>query len=166
MEKAKAYDLPTRLFHWMFAALFVSAFAIAKLTDDESSWFSQHMLLGLILFFVTTLRVIWGFVGSRYARFSSLPLQPGRLVEYFKAVLTGKGKTYFGHNPASAWAAVIMIALALGLGITGYLMSTGQKEQFEDIHELFANASIFVVIGHIAGVLLTVFVIETVSFSA
>lgn len=154
MEKAKAYDLPTRLFHWMFAGLFLSAFAIAKLTDDESRWFSQHMLLGLVLFFVTTLRVIWGFIGSRYARFSSLPLRPGSLIEYFKEVLSGKGKTYFGHNPASAWAAVTMIALAIGLGVTGYLMSTGQKEQFEDIHELFANAFIFVVIGHIAGVLL------------
>lgn len=154
MEKTKAYDLPTRLFHWLFAGLFVAAFAIAKLTDDESSWFSQHMLLGLLLFAVTVLRVIWGFFGSRYARFSSFPLKPAQLLEYFHGILTGKGKPHFGHNPASSWAALIMIGLALGLGLTGYLMATGYKETFEDVHELLANAFAFIVVAHITGVLL------------
>ena len=49
MNKTKVYDAPTRLFHWLFAGLFLGAFAIAKLTDDESAFFSQHMLLGMLL---------------------------------------------------------------------------------------------------------------------
>ena len=154
MDKAKVYDLPTRLFHWLFAGLFIAAFAIAKLTDDESPWFSQHMLLGLILFVATTLRIIWGIIGSRYARFSSFPLNPLRLIEYFREILSTKGRMYFAHNPASAWAAVTMLGLALGLGITGYLMAAGQKEAFEDMHELMANAFAFVAVGHVAGVVL------------
>lgn len=154
MDKAKVYDLPTRLFHWLFAGLFIAAFAIAKLTDDESPWFSQHMLLGLILFAATALRIIWGVIGSHYARFSALPLNPLRLIEYFREILSTKGRTYFAHNPASAWAAVVMIGLALGLGITGYLMAAGQKEAFEDIHELMANAFAFVAVAHVAGVVL------------
>ena len=64
MDKVRVYDLPTRLFHLLFAGLFVAAFAIAKLAGDESPWFSQHMLLGLILFFITLLRVVWGVLGS------------------------------------------------------------------------------------------------------
>ncbi|NJL24690.1 MAG: hypothetical protein HC902_05655 [Calothrix sp. SM1_5_4] len=60
MDKAKVYDLPTRLFHWLFAGLFIAAFAIAKLADHESAWFPHHMLLGLILFVATMLRIIWG----------------------------------------------------------------------------------------------------------
>lgn len=154
MDKAKAYDLPTRLFHWLFAGLFVAAFVIAKLTDDESSWFSQHMLLGLILFVTTLLRIIWGFIGSRYARFSSFSLSPRQLIEYFREILSTKGRVYFGHNPASAWAAVAMITLAVGLGVTGYLMAVGQKEAFEDIHELMANAFAFIAVTHVAGVAL------------
>lgn len=154
MDKAKVYDLPTRLFHWLFAGLFISAFAIAKLTDDESVWFSQHMLLGLILLVTTALRIVWGLVGSRYARFSSFPLNPWRLIEYFRDILSTKGRAYFAHNPASAWAAVVMIALSLGLGVTGYLMAAGQKESFEDIHELMANAFAFVAVAHVAGVVL------------
>lgn len=154
MNKAKVYDLPTRLFHWVFAGLFVSAFAIAKLADDESSWFSHHMLLGMILFVITLLRVAWGVIGSRYARFSSFPLNPLRLMEYFRDILRSEGRTYFAHNPASAWAAITMITLAIGLGTTGYLMAAGQKEVFEDIHELLANAFAFVAVAHIAGVIL------------
>lgn len=154
MEKAKVYDLPTRLFHWIFAALFIGAFGIAKLVDHESPQFSQHMILGLILFFVTTFRVVWGFVGSKYARFSSFPLSPSLLKAYFKEGLAGRGSRYFGHNPASAWSALIMIVLALGLGVTGYLMTTGNKETFEDIHELLANGFAFVVVAHIAGIVL------------
>lgn len=154
MDKAKVYDLPTRLFHWLFAGLFIAAFAIAQLTDDESPWFSQHMLLGLILFVTTLLRVVWGIIGSRYARFSSFPLNPLRLMEYFREILSTKRRTYFAHNPASAWAAVAMIGLALGLGVTGYLMASGQKETFEDIHELMANAFAFVVVAHVAGIVL------------
>lgn len=154
MEKTKVYDLPTRLFHWLFAGLFLGAFAIAKLVGDESPWFSQHMLLGLILFVVTTLRVIWGLMGTRYARFSSLPLNPISLFEYFRDILSTKGRQYFAHNPASAWATVAMILLSLGLGVTGYLMATGHKETFEDIHELLANAFAIIVVGHVAGVVL------------
>ena len=154
MDKSKVYDLPTRLFHWLFAGLFVAAYAIAQLTDDESPWFSQHMLLGLILSVTTLLRVVWGIVGSRYARFSSFPLNPLRLMEYFREILSTKGRTYFAHNPASAWAAVVMMGLALGLGVTGYLMASGQKEAFEDIHELMANAFAFVVVAHVAGIIL------------
>lgn len=154
MDKAKVYDLPTRLFHWLFAGLFIATFAIAKLIDDESIWFTQHMLLGLILFLTALLRVVWGIIGSHYARFSSFPLNPLRLTEYIREVLSTKGRSYFAHNPASAWVAVLMIGLALGLGVTGYLMADGQKEVFEDIHELMANAFAFIVVAHVAGIVL------------
>lgn len=154
MEKEKVYDLPTRVFHGVFAVLFLGAFGIAKLVDDESPLFSQHMILGTILFFVAVFRVFWGVVGTRYARFSSFPLSPVLLLTYFRDLLTTKGRRYFGHNPASAWATLVMIGLALGLGITGYLMSTGSKEAFEDAHELLANAFVLVVIAHVAGVVL------------
>ncbi len=154
MHKEKVYDLPTRLFHWIFAALFLGAFAIAKLADDEAPWFSHHMLLGMILFATTMLRIAWGLAGSRYARFSSFPLNPLRLIEYFRELVSSNGRAYFAHNPASAWAAVVMMGLALGLGATGYLMASGQKEAFEDIHELLANAFAFVAVAHVAGVAL------------
>lgn len=155
MELIKVYDWPTRLFHWSFAVLFLSSFVIANTIDDDSRAFTYHMLLGFVLVGAVALRIIWGFVGSKYARFSSFALKPTELLNYFKHLLLGKKERRLGHNPASAWAAIIMMGLAIGLGVTGYLMvASNNKEFFEDIHELFANAFIIVVIAHVLGVIL------------
>lgn len=155
MKKTKVYDLPTRLFHWLFAGLFLGAFFIAKVIDDDSPSYSYHMLLGLVLVGVVGLRMVWGLVGSRYARFSSFPLKPNEFFQYFRDFVSGKTTRTLGHNPASSWAASIMMALALGLGLTGYLMTSGgNKEAFEDLHELLANTFIVVAIVHVTGVIL------------
>ncbi|MBP9708563.1 MAG: cytochrome b/b6 domain-containing protein [Oligoflexales bacterium] len=155
MQKKLIYDLPTRMFHWMFAGLFLTAILIAKNIDDDANEFSYHMLAGLTLSFLVLLRVVWGFVGTRHARFTDFALKPRDFFAYFKGILSGDKRRWAGHNPASSWAAIIMMALALGQGLTGYLMATGQDmETWEDIHELLANAFIIVAIGHIAGIVL------------
>lgn len=154
MNKRLAYDIPTRLFHWLFAGLFITAFLIAKTIDDESPVFSYHMLAGFLLSFIVLLRIIWGFVGTRYARFNSFALHPKDLLHYFTGILSGSKRKWSGHNPASSWAGLVMFALALSLGTTGYLMANGQKETFEDVHELLANGFLVAVLMHIAGVIL------------
>jgi cytochrome b len=153
MRRQLVYDLPTRFFHWLFAALFLIGFIIAKTVDDDSSWFNYHSLAGLTLGFLVLLRLIWGGFGSQHARFSGFALNPMDLISYFKGIFSGTKKRWAGHNPASSWAAIIMMILALGLAVTGYLMTSGpSKEAFEDIHELFANAFIVVAVLHIAGI--------------
>lgn len=155
MRNLRVYDLPTRLFHWIFAGLFIGAYIIAQTIDDESPLYAYHMLMGIILAKLVILRVIWGLTGSQYARFSSFKLHPADLVSYFKEMLTGKTKRYLGHNPASSWMAVIMLTLALGLALSGVLMVRGiNKEFFEDVHELFAHAFLFVSVAHVLGVAL------------
>lgn len=155
MKNTRVYDLPTRLFHWIFAGGFLGAFFIAKTIDDDSPLYSYHMLLGLILALVVGLRIIWGLVGSRYARFTSFPLKPTELVHYFKQIVGSKTERALGHNPASSWAAIMMMGLSLGLALTGYLMTSGgNKEVLEEVHELLANTFILVVLAHVGGILL------------
>lgn len=155
MRQSLVYDLPTRVFHWLFAGLFLTGFIIAKTIEDDSPWFSYHSIAGLTLGFVVILRIIWGVFGTKYARFSGFALNPMDLVNYFKGILSGDKTRWAGHNPASSWAGVIMMVMALGLAITGYFMTSGpDKESFEDIHELFANGFIIVVVLHIAGIVL------------
>ncbi|NUN06946.1 MAG: cytochrome b/b6 domain-containing protein [Bdellovibrio sp.] len=154
MRSHLVYDLPTRLFHWLFSGLFLLSFVIAQTVDDESVIFSYHMLAGFMLGGLVVWRLLWGIVGSQHARFTGFNLNPLQLKDYFLGILSGSKKRWIGHNPASSWAAVTMFALALGLAITGYLMSTGNKEAFEDIHEFLANTFIVVVVLHVAGIIL------------
>lgn len=154
MRTTLVYDLPTRLFHWLFSGLFLLSFVIAKNIDDESLIFSYHMLSGLMLGGLVLWRIVWGFIGSEHARFFGFNLNPLQLKDYFLGILSGSKKRWPGHNPASSWAAMTMFTLALSLAITGSLMSTGNKEAFEDIHEFMANTFIVVAILHVAGVIL------------
>lgn len=153
MRPLLVYDLPTRLFHWMFAGFFITAFAIANLVDDDSARFSLHMLAGLGMVCVIALRLIWSLVGTRHARLGDLALNPMQLVAYFKGMFSSGSRRWIGHNPASSWAAVAMVSLGLGLGITGYLMATGAgSDWIEETHEVMANAFLVIVLLHVAGV--------------
>jgi len=153
VKKISVYDLPVRLFHWLFALLFIAAFAIVKLVDDESPLFSYHMLAGLTIAFLLVLRLIWGIIGTVYARFTSFKLNPVELMQYLKDAVFTKTKSYLGHNPASSYAAVVMFACAIGLAISGILMSTGgENDTLEEIHELLSNIFLISVIVHVLGV--------------
>ncbi|MBT4762071.1 MAG: DUF4405 domain-containing protein [Bdellovibrionaceae bacterium] len=152
MKKIKVYDLPTRLFHWLFVLLFLSSFFIAKYIDDDSWIYAYHMLSGLLMAFLIILRVVWGLVGSKYARFSSFRLAPRELVDYLSSIVNSKTRRYVGHNPASSYAAIAMFLLTIGLVITGLLMSFGIFEDFfEEIHELLSNSFVIIAILHVAG---------------
>jgi cytochrome b len=154
MKKQLIYDLPTRIFHWLFAGLFVTAFFIAKTIDDDSPAYSYHMLAGLLLSFTVVMRLVWGFIGTKYARFSSFALHPMDLIHYLNGIVRGEKRRWAGHNPASSWATIAMLILALGLALTGSLMANGQKESLEEIHELLANGFLMIVLLHVAGVVL------------
>lgn len=155
MKKTLIYDLPTRIFHWLFASMFLGAFFIAKVFDDESRIYPLHMLLGISMAFAVILRIIWGISGSSTAKFSSFNLKPKALVNYFNDVLKKHDNHLSVHNPASSWVAIIMMFLSLALATTGYLMTVKiYKEVFEEMHEIFANAFILVAILHVSGVVL------------
>lgn len=153
-NKTTVYDWPTRIFHWLFALLFVVAYVIAETVSDESSLFSLHIMAGLTIGFILILRIIWGFVGTTYARFSSFKLNPIELLQYLKDAVVTKTKNYLGHNPASSYAAVVMFVCAAGLAITGIMMTSGGESDFyEETHELLANIFLITVIAHVGGVI-------------
>lgn len=157
MISVRVYDLPTRVFHWCFAALFVTAFAIANLVDDDSTRFTWHMLAGLMLVATVLLRFVWGLVGTRHARFSDLSLSPRALASYLGTVVSGGGRPWVGHNPASSWAALSMMAIALALGASGIAMALGAAPEWvEEAHEVAANTFFVLVLLHVAGLVVHV----------
>lgn len=160
--KILVWDLPTRLFHWLFAA----AFTVGFLSGEEDGWLNIHVFAGYLLLGLLAFRLLWGFVGGRYARFSSFLFSPRQGLSYLFDVLKGGAKRHIGHNPAGSWAIYLLLALGLATGITGLLTLGGQEglgplaawvpylmgHGFKEAHEFFANSMLAVVFLHLGGV--------------
>lgn len=144
------WDLPVRIFHWLLAACFAGAFA----TGDSERWRDIHIMLGYTMLILIAFRVLWGFIGSRYARFGAFAFGPGRVAAYLRSLLSARPEHHVGHNPAGSWAIWLLLSLALTAGITGYAtLNEFGGEWLEEIHEGAANAMLAVVLVHIAGVI-------------
>ena len=102
MRSTLIYDLPTRIFHWVFVSLFLTSFVIGKTVDDESVVFSYHMISGLLLGGLVLWRIFWGLFGSKHAQFTGFNLNPLHLKDYFFGILSGSKKRWSGHNPPQA----------------------------------------------------------------
>lgn len=149
MPRVMVWDVPVRLFHVLFGVGIVVASAIALLGDEDAPLYPYHMLIGLTLALMVGLRIVWGFVGTRYARFGSFLFSPGQVLGYFSALLRGSPQRHIGHNPGSAYAILAMFALAIGLAVTGLMM---ENEVAKDLHEIMAYAMVAVVAAHVVGV--------------
>ena len=160
----KVWDPLVRSFHW----LLVIAFFTAYFTEDDFlsvHVFAGYSVLGLILF-----RLLWGLVGTRYARFSSFVTRPRIAWQYLKDTLFFRAKRYLGHNPAGA-AMIVLLLLSLllttltGLAIYGASESAGPlagwlgnigetgEDVIKEVHEFFANFSVVLVVIHVGGVI-------------
>ena len=146
----KIWDPFVRLFHWSL----VVTIATAWLTGDEVK--IVHEPLGYIAAVLIALRVIWGFAGSHYARFTQFVPSLNTFSSYVSDIVTGKEKRYLGHNPAGAVMIMALIMVIAATALTGWLQTTDAyfgDENMEDIHELFANGLLVLVALHIGGVI-------------
>lgn len=153
MKRILVWDLPTRLFHWLLAGGFIAAFVIANIAGHKDDVFPVHMLIGLGLGFIVILRLVWGFVGTRYARFRSFLFGPKAVIGYLRGVATGTGERHVGHNPGSSSAIFAILALVLGLVVTGVLAGDGSHTA-EEIHGVLATVLLIVTIIHVLGVII------------
>lgn len=151
MKNVLVWDLPLRLFHWLFATSFASALVIATTTDDDGATFPLHALFGITAVFLVAFRLVWGFAGTRHARFTSFALHPSRLLRYMVDASAGRaGERYAGHNPATSYFALQMFVVVLGLGLTGFLLGRG-REEVKDLHEVLAWVGAALSVLHLAG---------------
>jgi|SaaInlV_100m_DNA_5_1039725.scaffolds.fasta_scaffold01695_6 cytochrome b len=115
-NKKLIWDIPTRLFHWAIViTLCYSWYSIEVEGDLDHHFLSGFIALGLILF-----RIIWGLVGSRYAKFSSFIYKPSEIIAYAKTFFRREGGKYAGHNPLgglSVLALLLVIFIQAGTGL-------------------------------------------------
>lgn len=153
-NKILVWDFPTRTFHWLLALFFVGAF----ITGDSERFRDIHLLLGYLMLGLIGFRLIWGIVGTRYARFSSFWFKPSAVVDYVRSMFKGKPLHVVGHNPAGSIAIFLLLGLGLLSGLSGLaIYNEIGGEWLEELHELSANAMLAVVIVHIADVFVSSF---------
>lgn len=150
--EVKVWDPLVRVLHWSL----VFSVALAWLTHEAGR--SVHLTLGYAALAVVAVRLVWGVVGSRHARFAQFVRGPSAVVGYATDVVRGRARRYLGHNPLGAAMIVALLLAVAGCGITGWLMTTDAywgDEGMEALHEAFANGLIGMVALHVTGAVVT-----------
>jgi len=149
-KRILVWDVPIRVFHWLMVLSFAGAFLTAESERNRDI----HVVLGYILLGLLAFRLLWGFVGTRYARFASFLYGPGAVFIYLKSLVKRDPTHYVGHNPAGSVAIWLLLFLGVASSLSGVLVyeDIGGDELVE-IHDLVSYVMLFVVAGHILGVL-------------
>ena len=172
-ERIKVWDVVVRIFHWSLVVFF----ALCYLTGDELD--VLHAYLGYGILVLLGVRVIWGLIGTKYARFSNFIYGWKRVREYANGLVIWRPQAYLGHNPVGGWMVVLLLLFVLFTCWTG-LEAYGQQgygplsrqssvasdaddsrdndhtsELWSELHEVLADITLFLVFVHIVGVIVS-----------
>lgn len=162
-NEVKVWDPFVRIFHWSL----VLAFTIAWLSGDELKILHNnagYVVLGLVL-----LRIAWGFIGTRHARFQDFVYPSAEVKGFLLDTLKQRARRYLGHNPVGGAMIMLMLLSLIITTVTGiacYGIEDGAgllamlagipgwgEEMLEEVHEFFANLMVLLVIVHVIGVI-------------
>jgi cytochrome b len=143
------WDSPTRVFHWLLVLSFAGAYA----TAESERWRLAHITLGYTMGGLVAFRVLWGFMGTRYARFVSFVRGPAAVFQYLRTLLSGKPPHHIGHNPAGAVAIVLMLVSSAAIVASGWAIYNDVGGNWLGaLHNASANFMVALVGAHLAGV--------------
>jgi len=162
--QVRVWDPLVRTFHWSLVAAFATAFIV------EDDLLGVHVWAGYLVLALIGVRLVWGFIGPRYARFTDFVRGPRQVVGYLRDALRFDAQRYLGHNPAGGAMVVALLALVGLTGLTGVALygaqelsgplaplmagtSAGLGEALEETHEVLANLTLGFIALHVAGVL-------------
>jgi cytochrome b len=133
-RRVRVWDLPTRAFHWLLVLAVVGAVATAKVGGNAMVW---HMRLGLLILALLAFRLVWGFVGGRWSRFSSFLYPPSQLAAYLRGAAPARQHWDVGHSPLGALSVFALLALLIAQVATGLVAddevaTTGPLNRYVD----------------------------------
>lgn len=164
------WPIYTRIIHWLIALSFTFAFILSL----NERYLNLHVAVGIIFGLMLVYRIIWGFVGPRYATFNTFKLSLAELKFYFVEKIQNRWREIpAGHNPASSWFTLIVLGLGSVISITGLLLYGIQEgkgylgflndhyymhmDTLYNIHTYSSYILLAWVIMHISGVLIEQF---------
>lgn len=161
-KKIRIWDLPTRSFHWLLVLLMAFSFVTAQI---GGSWMRWHFYSGYAILSLITFRILWGFLGGRYARFSSFLFSPKQILQYLRNAPNAV-KT-LGHNPVGSLSVFALIGFVGLQAVTGLFSNDDISEEgplvrfvsnatsnwFTSIHHLNEKLLVVLVLTHVGAVL-------------
>jgi cytochrome b len=159
------WDRFIRIFHWSL----VVGFTIAYLTEDDL--LTVHVWAGYAVGILVVARIVWGFVGPPHARFSDFLYSPATAFRYVRDLLLFRAGRHLGHSPGGGYMIFLLLLFLAATVVTGLVVYGGDQqagplagmftkqtgEGMEEVHEVLANITLFLVIAHIAAVVLASF---------
>lgn len=159
------WDPLVRLFHWALVALILTEYL-----SGEAGAEPVHFIAGYLLIPLLVVRLLWGFIGSHYARFANFLYPWATTRAYLFTILRGHPPRYLGHNPAGAVMVYLLLTLVLLTLATGLLVQAtiefegpllelmyqaddAQAALFRRLHGLCVNGLLLLVPAHILGVI-------------
>lgn len=106
MHKVRVWDLPTRLFHWALAA---SVVGLVITGNIGGNWMPWHGRLGYAVLTLLLFRLVWGFVGGHWSRFSSFVYGPASILAYLRG--QGRPEQGVGHNPLGMLSVLALLLI-------------------------------------------------------
>lgn len=184
MSEIQVWDRFVRVAHWTLATGFFVAYLSAEEIEFLHNW-SGYVVAATVL-----LRIVWGAIGPRRARFADFVYRPRTVIDYLRDLVRFRSKRYVGHSPAGGAmvvALLLLLAVTTGTGMARLAIEEGEgplapwlasapaidtsadivlvsSEEGEEerrnesfvgeLHEVFAEITLWFVIAHIAGVVL------------
>jgi cytochrome b len=161
-HRVRIWDAPTRVFHWTLAGCVAGDWF-----TRDARYLDIHECFGYAIGVLVAFRLLWGFVGTHWARFASFSYTPLAAWRYLGALARGRQGHYLGHNPAGSWSIYALLTLAALEVVTGVVTLGAEKRQgmlagcfgyrvgdlAHGAHQWLAYAMLAVVGVHILGVL-------------
>lgn len=160
------WDMFVRLFHWLIVVAFTTAFVTGEFSLKEF-----HIIVGYLIVSLISCRLLWGFIGTKAARFSDFVKSPFAIIRYLVQIVKNRPGHFLDHNPAGG-AMVIMLLLILtilcisGLATLAVIefdgpfwqllssLSDAQSFTLQLTHKIAAKVALVLVGLHLLGVLI------------
>jgi cytochrome b len=155
------WDIGVRLFHWLLVASFTTAYF------SQTGSYNLHLYAGYSVLGLLAFRLIWGFVGSGHARFTSFLFKPAVVLRYLRDMIKLRPRRYLGHNPAGGVMIMFLLLCLLVISLSGIVLDAGEnragpladtslilyKGLARGVHIGFTNAVLALIVVHLLGVL-------------
>jgi cytochrome b len=151
-RRALVWDLPVRAFHWLLAGCFAAAYILGEADNQRAA----HALFGYTIALLIGFRILWGLIGTRYARFAQWPLSPAATLRYMRSLLSRSPEHHTGHTPAGSWAILALLTLLAGATASGAMLHNDFGPKWlEDLHEALAKGLLALILIHVVAVMVS-----------